>query len=200
VEVVEEAVEPEPAADAEEAVESEEGVEAVEAAEPTKEPAVEPGAWSLASVKREDVVVSYNVPVDVAEGEEPRYETRQAEVTDFANDGAAVSLTFKGEGPDASVDAYTVRFAGTESYAVVHVVPEDNGVVIEDVDYDAQVAELVYYKVPNPAAMALVDPALLEQFPNLSMTPAELLEQEQLVDLGEATLTYTDIVAQVLAS
>ena len=64
----------------------------------------------------------------------------------------------------------------------------------------AQVAELVLYKVPNPDAMAMLDPALLEQFPNLAMTPAELLEQEQLVDIGEATLDYTDIVAEVTAS
>lgn len=63
-----------------------------------------------------------------------------------------------------------------------------------------QVAELVLYKVPNPAAMALLDPALLEQFPNLAMTPAELLGQEQLVDLGDDQLLYTDIVAEVLAS
>lgn len=64
----------------------------------------------------------------------------------------------------------------------------------------AQVAELVLYKVPNPAAMELVDPALLEQFPNLAMTSAELFEQEQLVDLGEDTLTYTDIVTEVTSS
>jgi spermidine/putrescine transport system substrate-binding protein len=64
----------------------------------------------------------------------------------------------------------------------------------------AQVAELVLYKVPNPDAMAMVDPALLEQYPNLAMTPAELLEQEQLVDVGDAQLTYTDIVAEVTSS
>lgn len=64
----------------------------------------------------------------------------------------------------------------------------------------AQVAELVYYKVPNPDAMAAVDPALLEQFPNLAMTPAELLEQEVLVDLGDAQLTYTEIVTEVTSS
>ena len=64
----------------------------------------------------------------------------------------------------------------------------------------AEVAELVLYKVPNPDAMALVDPALLEQFPNLAMTPAELLEQEQLVDVGDATLVYTDIVTEVTSS
>lgn len=64
----------------------------------------------------------------------------------------------------------------------------------------AQVAELVLYKVPNPEAMAMLDPALVEQFPNLAMTPAELLGGEQLVDLGEDTLTYTDIVAEVTSS
>ncbi len=63
-----------------------------------------------------------------------------------------------------------------------------------------QVAELVLYKVPNPEAMALLDPALIEQFPNLGMTPAELLEGEQLVDLGDATTRYTEIVTQVVAS
>ena len=143
--VVEEAVEPETAADAEEAVEAaepEEGVEAVEAAEP--EEGVEAAEWGLASVRQEDVVVGYNAPVEAAEGEEPQYETRQAEVTDFSNDAGTVALTFKGEA--GTVDTYTVRFAGTESYAVVHVVPGDNGVVVEDVDYDALVAELSEYE------------------------------------------------------
>ena len=64
----------------------------------------------------------------------------------------------------------------------------------------AQVAELVLYKVPNPEAMALLDPALLEQFPNLAMTAAELLEGEQLVDLGDAQSKYTEIVTQVKSS
>lgn len=64
----------------------------------------------------------------------------------------------------------------------------------------AQVAELVLYKVPNPAAMEALDPALLEQFPNLSMTPAELLAHEQLVDLGESQQLYTDIVTEVVSS
>ena len=185
--VVEEAVEPEPAADAEEAVESEEGVEAVEAAEATKEPAVEPGAWSLASVKREDVVVSYNVPVDVAEGEEPQHETRQAEVTDFANDGAAVNLTFKGEGPDASVDAYTVRFAGTEAYAVVHVAPKDNGVVIEAVDYNAQVAELGEYEPSfSEKDIALPEGTRLEDGELVVTEDAPEAVQEALLESGFA--------------
>jgi spermidine/putrescine transport system substrate-binding protein len=62
------------------------------------------------------------------------------------------------------------------------------------------VAELVYYKVPNAKAMEGLDPALIEQFPNLGMSPAELLGEEQLLDLGEDTTKYTEIVAQVVAS
>jgi spermidine/putrescine transport system substrate-binding protein len=63
-----------------------------------------------------------------------------------------------------------------------------------------QVAELVLYKVPNPEAMALLDPAVVEQFPNLGMSSADLLKQEELVDLGEATSIYTDIVTEVASS
>ena len=95
-------------------------------------------------MKQEDVVVGYNAPVEAAEGEEPQYETRRAEVTDFSNDAGTVALTFKGEA--GAADTYTVRFAGTESYAVVHVAPADNGVVVENVDYDALVAELSEYE------------------------------------------------------
>lgn len=62
------------------------------------------------------------------------------------------------------------------------------------------VAELVLYKVPNPAAMALVDPELLEAFPNLAMSSEELFAGEALVDLGESTSVYTEIVTRVVAS
>jgi spermidine/putrescine transport system substrate-binding protein len=59
------------------------------------------------------------------------------------------------------------------------------------------VAELVLYKVPNRAAMEGLDPALVEQFPNLGISPAELLAKEQLLDVGEDTAKYTEIVARV---
>lgn len=62
------------------------------------------------------------------------------------------------------------------------------------------VAELTYYKVPNAPAMAGLDPALVEQFPNLGIGPDELLGSEQLLDLGEDTAKYTEIVAQVTSS
>jgi spermidine/putrescine transport system substrate-binding protein len=61
------------------------------------------------------------------------------------------------------------------------------------------VAELVLYKVPNPAAMDLLDPELIQQFPNLGMSPEELLQGEQLTDLGDAQPLYTELVTEVLA-
>ena len=45
-------------------------------------------------------------------------------------------------------------------------------------DVHSWVVENILYKVPNQAAMEMVDPALVEAFPNLGMTPAELLTQE----------------------
>lgn len=62
------------------------------------------------------------------------------------------------------------------------------------------VAELVLYKVPSAEAMALVDPEYLELFPNMAMTAEELLAGESLVDLGESTSLYTDVVTRVIAS
>lgn len=62
------------------------------------------------------------------------------------------------------------------------------------------VAELVYYKVPNPNAMRLVDPALLEQFSNLAMTADELSKFGQPErDLGDAAPLWARIVAEITA-
>ena len=62
------------------------------------------------------------------------------------------------------------------------------------------VVENILYKVPNKAAMEAVAPALTGDYPNLGMTPAELLGQESLVDLGEAAPVYTRIATEVTSS
>ncbi|HEX5016162.1 MAG TPA: spermidine/putrescine ABC transporter substrate-binding protein [Actinomycetes bacterium] len=62
------------------------------------------------------------------------------------------------------------------------------------------VVENILYKVPNQAAMEMIDPELVESFPNLGMTPSELLEQEELVDLGEDAPMYTEIATEVTAA
>ena len=59
--------------------------------------------------------------------------------------------------------------------------------------------ENILYNVPSKPAMEMVDPALAEQYPTLAVPPADLLGQEQLLDLGDAGPRYTEIVQSVLA-
>ena len=63
------------------------------------------------------------------------------------------------------------------------------------------VAEFVLYKVPNSAAMAEVDPALIEQFPNLGLSASQLLGYEAMVDLGADGLqTWSQAVTEAKAA
>jgi spermidine/putrescine transport system substrate-binding protein len=59
------------------------------------------------------------------------------------------------------------------------------------------VVDLLSYKVPNEAAMSGLDPRLVRQFPNLGMTPQELLRGENLQDLGEAQPYWSRIVSEI---
>jgi spermidine/putrescine transport system substrate-binding protein len=61
------------------------------------------------------------------------------------------------------------------------------------------VVDLTLYKVPNPAAMALVDKATLDAYPNLSVSPADLLKGEPERDLGDAAPAWAKIVAEITA-
>ena len=60
-----------------------------------------------------------------------------------------------------------------------------------------QVANLVLYKVPNEPAMALLDPAVVEMYPNLAIEPAELLAFETELDLGEAQTIWTEAATEI---
>ncbi|KHL17236.1 spermidine/putrescine transport system substrate-binding protein [Mumia flava] len=64
----------------------------------------------------------------------------------------------------------------------------------------AWAAENILYNVPNEPAMELVPGEMKDQYPPLSLTPAELLEGEPLVDLGEAATTYTQMTTEITSS
>lgn len=64
----------------------------------------------------------------------------------------------------------------------------------------AWVAENILYKVPNKAAMDQVGAELAKTFPNMGLTPTELLEQETIVDLGDKSVEYTKLATEVTAS
>jgi spermidine/putrescine transport system substrate-binding protein len=59
------------------------------------------------------------------------------------------------------------------------------------------VAENILYKVPNQKSMEALDPAFLKQFPNMTMTPQEILSEEPLLDLGDGQTAFSDAVTQV---
>jgi spermidine/putrescine transport system substrate-binding protein len=106
-----------------------------------------------------------------------------------------IQFVVPSEGSDVFIDTMVV-LKSSENKEAAHAFLNW---VLEPTNH-VQVAELVLYKVPNPEAMALLDPAVVAQFPNLGMSSAELLKQEELVDLGESTSIYTDIVTEVASS
>lgn len=99
------------------------------------------------------------------------------------------------EGSDVFVDAMVV-LESSENKEAAHAFIN----YILSPEVGVWVAENILYKVPNAAAMEALDPALIEAFPNLGMTPEELFENEVMRDVGDALPTYTRIVSEVTAS
>lgn len=67
-------------------------------------------------------------------------------------------------------------------------------------DIGKWVAQNILYKTPNRAAMEALDPALIEQFPNLGIAPADLLAYEQLRDVGDTQGLYMQTVSEIMAA
>ncbi len=99
------------------------------------------------------------------------------------------------EGSDLWVDTMVI-VAGSKNKEAAHKFIN----YVLNAEVGAWVASNILYKVPNKTAMESLDPALFKQFPNLAMSPAELLQQEQLRDVGETQKTYTRVVTKILSS
>jgi spermidine/putrescine transport system substrate-binding protein len=48
--------------------------------------------------------------------------------------------------------------------------------------------------------MESLDKSLFEKYPNMAMTPADLLKEEQIRDLGDAQPLYSTTVTEILAA
>lgn len=99
------------------------------------------------------------------------------------------------EGSDMWVDAMVVTAASEHKDAAQSFI---NYILRPEVH--RWVAENILYKVPNKAAMDGLDPALIKQYPNLGITPAELLKFEQMRDLGEAQKLWSKTVTEITSS
>ncbi len=97
------------------------------------------------------------------------------------------------EGSDVWTDTMVILESSQNKDAahafIDHVLAPKNG---------KAVAELVLYKVPNKPAMEKLDGKLVEQYPNLGIEPAELLQQEPVTEIGgDGLQLWSDAVAQV---
>jgi spermidine/putrescine transport system substrate-binding protein len=99
------------------------------------------------------------------------------------------------EGSDMWVDTMTVMAASENKDAAFAFI---NYVLQPDIHRWA--AENILYKVPNQKAMEALDKSLFETFPNMAMTPADLLKEEQIRDLGDAQPLYSKTVTEILAA
>ncbi|MFC5789908.1 spermidine/putrescine ABC transporter substrate-binding protein [Agromyces tardus] len=99
------------------------------------------------------------------------------------------------EGADLWVDTMTVLESSKNKEAAMAFID-----YILDPEVQTWVAENILYKVPNKAAMEALDPALIDSYPTLGITVDELTQQETIVDLGEDTVKYVDLNAEVLAT
>ena len=62
------------------------------------------------------------------------------------------------------------------------------------------VVENIMYKSPNKAGMEAIDKAMLMQYPNMAISPADLLKYEQLRDLGEGMKAFSKTVSEIMAA
>jgi spermidine/putrescine transport system substrate-binding protein len=99
------------------------------------------------------------------------------------------------EGSDLWTDTMTVLKTSKNKEAAMAFIN-----YILEADVQSWVVENILYKVPNEAAMALVDPTLFDAFPNLAMSPTDLLEQEGIIDLGEFSPEYTRLATEIAAA
>ncbi len=110
-------------------------------------------------------------------------------------DNPAIKYVIPSEGSDLWVDTMVILKGSKNkdaAYAFVNY--------ILDAENHRWAAENILYKVPNKPAMEGLSPDLLTQYPNMAITPAQLLSYEQLRDVGEAQRAYSRVVTEIMAS
>ncbi|NJM31380.1 MAG: spermidine/putrescine ABC transporter substrate-binding protein [Rhizobiales bacterium] len=108
---------------------------------------------------------------------------------------AAIKYVVPKEGSDLWVDTMViVKSAKNPEGAakfIDFVMKADNG---------KWVVENIMYKTPNKAGMDAIDKAMLTQFPNMAITPVDLLKYEQLRDLGDGMKAFSKTVTEIMAA
>lgn len=110
-------------------------------------------------------------------------------------ENADIRFIVPAEGSDLWVDTMVVLKASKNKDGAFKFIN-----YILDANNHRWAAENILYKVPNRAAMEGLSADMIAQYPNMGMTPADLLKLEQLRDVGEATRAYAKAVSAIKAA
>jgi spermidine/putrescine transport system substrate-binding protein len=108
-------------------------------------------------------------------------------------ENAAIKYVVPKEGTDLWVDSIVITSA-SENKEAAHAFLN----FILQPDVAKWVSENIMYKTPNKAGMESLDKELFVKYPNLAMSPADLLQQEQLLDVGKAQKDYSRAVTEIM--
>ncbi|MCA0270614.1 MAG: spermidine/putrescine ABC transporter substrate-binding protein [Proteobacteria bacterium] len=107
----------------------------------------------------------------------------------------AIKFAVPTEGSDLWVDTMVVMKASQNKDGAFKFIN-----YILDAKNHAWAAENILYKVPNKPAMESLSAEMSATYPNMAMTPAELLKLEQLRDVGDASRAYAKAVSAIKAA
>ncbi len=110
-------------------------------------------------------------------------------------ENAAIKYVIPKEGSDLWVDTMVITKAAKNPEGAAKFID-----FVMSADNGKWVVENIMYKSPNKAGMDAVAPAMLTQFPNMAITPTDLLKYEQLRDLGAGMKAFSKTVSEVMAA
>jgi spermidine/putrescine transport system substrate-binding protein len=99
------------------------------------------------------------------------------------------------EGSDLWVDTMVITKAAKNPEGAAKFID-----FVMSADNGKWVVENIMYKTPNKAGMESIDKAMLTQFSNMAITPADLLKYEQLRDLGAGMKAFSKTVSEIMAA
>ncbi len=110
-------------------------------------------------------------------------------------ENANIKYVVPKEGSDLWVDTMVITKAAKNPEGAAKFID-----FVMSADNGKWVVENIMYKTPNKAGMEAIGKAMLTQFPNMAIAPADLLKYEQLRDLGAGMKAFSKTVSEVMAA
>jgi spermidine/putrescine transport system substrate-binding protein len=110
-------------------------------------------------------------------------------------ENAAIKYVVPKEGSDLWVDTMVITKASKNPDAAAKFID-----FVLKADSGKWVVENIMYKTPNKAGMEAIDQSMLTTYPNMAITPADLLKSEQLRDLGDGMKAFSKTVSEIMAA